>query len=158
MLNKLKRGNKYTIVGNDGWMEFKMQVTILDFMYKQYAQYEAVPFITYKKKGGRKIQTMYLSYKYSFIEGWHNIEMNKNYKEDKYFMTCEGMKYEEIKENINNIILFSGECGKVNTNKNYESLIDHSTDLIIKYGKDSKEYKQGLKEIFTYLNYLKSIK
>ena len=85
MLNKLKRGNKYTIVGNDGWMEFKMQVTILDFMYKQYAQYEAVPFITYKKKGGRKIQTMYLSYKYSFIEGWHNIEMNKNYKEDKYF-------------------------------------------------------------------------
>ena len=51
------------------------------------------------------------------------------------------------------MILFSGECGKVDTNKKYESLIDYSSDLIMKYGKDSDEYKKGLKEVFTNLNY-----
>lgn len=146
MLNKLVRGKKYTIVGNDGFLEFRYQVTLLDYMYKQYAQYGDAPYIKFKFKGGRKIYTMFLTYKYSFIEGWQDIKLSKKIDENTY----ERIKYDDLK--IDNIVV-SGQLGTVETYKNYEGLIDYSVKLIEKYGLNSTEYKKEFKEIFTRLNY-----
>lgn len=154
MLNKLKIGNKYTIVGNDGWLEFKMQVTLLDYMYKQYAQHEAVPYITFKKKGGRKVYKMYLNYVYTIIEGWHDIEMHKNYKIDPLgkWESCERMKYNELDFSNYNVVC-SGKCGEIEPYRSYESLIDYSFDFGLEYGVGSEEYIQHMKSIFRELNF-----
>lgn len=150
MLNKLVRGNKYTLVGNDGMLNFNMKITLVDFIYKQYAQYEDVPVITFKKKGGRKLYTMYLTYQYSFLEGWKDIETKKLVKDTTQMTTYILLKYNEL--DLSNAVV-SGTVGKIQINKNYESLIDHSFNLGIKYGMNTENYKLKLKEIFTELNY-----
>jgi len=146
MLNKLVRGNKYTLVGNDGLLEFNIQITLIDYMYKQYAQYEDVPYITYKKKGGRKIYIMYLNYKYSFIPGWQEISLTKKINDNLY----QRLRYEDLK--LNDVVV-SGQVGTTEVYKNYESLIDHSFNLSIEYGINTEEYRKRFKEKFTELNY-----
>lgn len=150
MLNKLQRGNKYTLVGSNGWSDFNIQITLIDYVYKQYAQYEAVPYITYKIKGGRKINKMYLNYQYSFIEGWKNIEDEKLIHENENSKMYQLIRYKDLK--LQNV-LFSGKCGEIEVNRDYDSLIDNSFDLVMKYGRDSEEYITELKKVFTRLNY-----
>lgn len=146
MLNKLVIGNKYTVVGHDGLLEFNIQITLIDYIYKQYAQYEDVPYITFKKKGGRKIYTMYLNYKYSFIPGWQDISLTEKINDNLY----KGLKYEDLK--LNNVIV-TGQVGTVKVYKNYESLIDYSFNLGVENGMYTEEYRRRLKEKFTELNY-----
>jgi len=150
MLNKLIRGNKYTLIGNDGFLDFNMKITLVDFMYTQYAQYEDVPFITFKKKGGRKVYQMYLSYEYSFLNGWKDISTKKIIEDTEKVTVYEHLKYKDW--NLNDVIL-SGSVGKVKVNDNYESLIDCSFDLIVENGLNSEDYKIKLKEFFTKNNY-----
>lgn len=146
MLNKLERGNKYTLVGNDGFLEFNIQIILVDYIYLQYAQYGDVPYITFKRKGGRKTYSMFLNYKYSFLEGWQKVEMSKYISEDMR----ERIRYEDLK--LENIIV-SGKVGTLETNKSYEGLIDQSSTLIYQYGRYTQEYKDKFKEYFTSHNY-----
>lgn len=150
MLNKLVRGKKYTLLGSDGFLDFKMQINLIDFIYTQYAQYADVPFITFKKKGGRKIHKMYLSYEYSFIDGWQDIKTSKLIEKGKNYELSELIRYKDLK--IDNAIV-SGKVGTVETNKRYESLIDYSFDIGYKYGIDTEMYNDKFKAKFTELNY-----
>lgn len=149
MLNKLVRGNKYTIIGNDGFLEFNIKITLVDFIYKQYAQYGDSPYITYRKRGSDKIYHMYLNYKYTFIEGWEDINLSK--KESHNIFSK--IKYDDLKlENIEGFV-FSGELGTTKINTNYEGLLDSSFNLCLKYGRGTIEYLENLKKVFTELNY-----
>jgi len=150
MLNKLIRGNRYTLIGNDGFLDFNMKITLVDFMYKQYAQYEDVPVIVFKKKGGRNLHTMYLSYEYSFLNGWQDINNKKIIKNTNLVTVYQHLKYKDL--TLNDITL-SGKVGQIKVNKNYESLIDHSSNLIVENGLNSEKYKIKLKEFFTEFNY-----
>lgn len=97
MLNKLIRGNKYTLVGNDGFLDFNIKITLVDFILKQYAQFENVPYIKFKKRGSNEIFSMFLNYKYTFIEGWIDIEICKKIDYNTYAR----IKYDNLElENI----------------------------------------------------------
>lgn len=149
MLNMLVRGNKYTLIGNDGFLEFNLKIILVDYIYKQYAQFGDVPYITYRKRGSNRVYSMYLNYKYTFIEDWKDIELSKRLNYNTYTR----IKYNDLKlENIEGFVL-NGEVGKCNINNDYESLLDYSFNLYFKYGKDINEYINNLKKFFTEKNY-----
>lgn len=149
MLNMLIRGNKYTLIGNDGFLEFNLKIILVDYIYKQYAQFGDVPYITYRKRGSNRVYSMFLNYKYTFVEGWKDIELSKRLDYNTYAR----IKYDDLKlENIEGFVL-NGEVGKCKINNDYKSLLDYSFDLCVKYGKDTNEYINSLKNIFTEKNY-----
>ena len=149
MLNELVRGSKYTVVVNDGYLEFNIKIILVDYIYKQYGQFEDVPFIKFKREESTQTFSIYLDNKYAFIDGWHDINMCKKIEHNTYTR----IKYDDLEfENIKGFI-FKGQVGTTQINKDYESLIDYSLKLYWRYIFGTTKYLNSLKTIFTKRNY-----
>lgn len=141
-LSSLKRGEKYTLLGCDGCLDYNMQITLLDFQLIQWAQYAAIPLITYKKKGGKKEYKMYLTYKFTFLAGWHQIENKKQVSENVFKLE----KYNQEDYKSHPMHVLSGYCKENYFNEDYDYLIDKSTEAAEKYGFDTTEYTENMKK------------
>lgn len=141
-LSSLKRGEKYTLLGCDGCLDYNMHITLLDFQLVQWAQYAAIPLITYKKKGGKKEYKMYLTYKFTFLAGWQQIENKKQVSENVFKLE----KYNQEDYKNHSMHILSGYCKENYFNEDYDYLIDKSTEAAEKYGFDTTEYTESMKK------------
>lgn len=138
-LNKLVKGEKYTLYYNDFMgLTIKLEITYLNHIFGQWAQHDNSLYITLRQKNKRKDTTLIIPENsfFTVLKGWNNVDgVRKEAIKETESATLSKLHFKKSNDfkNDTNLLINKREFEKIENNNDesiYEWLLDETGDYI----------------------------